>query len=227
MYSPGPSQWAFDGDCRWLWLDSLFCLCPLVQDHTYDVGVPSDTLLPLPRLLLLQWANVGAAGSAHLLGRAYLAHGHQIPARQRMNRYFQFPPHPPHRTFISSWQLFTFSQFQFFFPLFFLLDRKLSRMSGATKRRPSQKTKVLIASWGKNLKTATCRMATQPSTTTTIRGTDWIVRGGDEADDGPSRAAFAWKPKNRSAGLWKWQHTETHTHIPIISFSDDLVVWRV
>ena len=120
MYSPGPSQWAFDGDCRWLWLDSLFCFCPLVQDHTYDVGVPSDTLLPLPRLLLLQWANVGAAGSAHLLGRAYLAHGHQIPARQRMNRYFQFPPHPPHRTFISSWQLFTFSQFQFFFsPLFF------------------------------------------------------------------------------------------------------------
>lgn len=88
VYSPGPSQWAFDGDCRWLWLDSLFCLCPLVQDHTYDVGVPPDPLPPIPRLLLLQRANVCAAGSAHLLGRAHLAHGHQIPARQRMNCRF-------------------------------------------------------------------------------------------------------------------------------------------
>lgn len=26
--SPGCSQWAFECDCRWLWLDSLFCLCP-------------------------------------------------------------------------------------------------------------------------------------------------------------------------------------------------------
>lgn len=26
VYSPGPSQWAFDGDCRWLWLDSVLPL---------------------------------------------------------------------------------------------------------------------------------------------------------------------------------------------------------
>lgn len=67
---------------------TLFCLCPLVQDHTYDVGVPPDPLPPIPRLLLLQRANVCAAGSAHLLGRAHLAHGRQIPARQRMNCRF-------------------------------------------------------------------------------------------------------------------------------------------
>lgn len=89
VYSPGPSQWAFDGDCRWLWLDSLFCLCPLVQDHTHDVGVPPDPLPPLLRLLLFQRANVCAADSAHLLGRAHLAHGRQIPARQRKNCHFQ------------------------------------------------------------------------------------------------------------------------------------------
>lgn len=88
VYCPGPPQWAFDCDCRWLWLDSLFCLCPLVQDHIHDMGVPPDPLPPLLRLLLLQWANVCAAGAARLLGRPHLAHGHQIPAGQCTNHHF-------------------------------------------------------------------------------------------------------------------------------------------
>lgn len=56
---------------------------PLIQDHIHDVRVPPVPLLNLLRLLLLQRADVHPASSAHLLGRAHLAHGHQIPSRQR------------------------------------------------------------------------------------------------------------------------------------------------
>lgn len=61
-----------------------------------------------------------------------------------------------------------------------LPDRTSLRMSGATRRRPSRmKMEVTIASGRKNVRMATCRMATPTSTTTTVKGTEWTVRAGD------------------------------------------------
>ena len=75
-------QWSVRSDCRLLSVNPLFCLWLLVQDHTYDVRVPADSLFPLFGLLLLQRADVCAADSAHFLGRAHRAHGCQILARK-------------------------------------------------------------------------------------------------------------------------------------------------
>ncbi len=138
VYSPGCPSMGFWWCCWGLWLDSLFCLCPLVQDHSYDVCLPSDPLPHLPRLLLLQRINVCAADSAHLLGWAHLAHGHQIPPRQRKNSHVYFTTC---NIFILNQQLHRFS-------VVVLPDRTSSRTSGAIKRRPSQKTKATISSRG-------------------------------------------------------------------------------
>lgn len=58
--------------------------------------------------------------------------------------------------------------------LFFLcLGRTSSKTNVVTKRRRSQMMKVKKS--GKNPKTATCRMATRPLTTTTGKGTDYTL----------------------------------------------------
>lgn len=67
-----------------LWLDSL----SFFQDHSHDVGVPPEPLPTLLWVLLLQWVDVCAAGSADLLGWAHLANGCQIPARQCIKHHF-------------------------------------------------------------------------------------------------------------------------------------------
>lgn len=56
-----------------------------------------------------------------------------------------------------------------------VVGRTSSRMSVATKRRRSRT--MTPKNWGKNPKTATCRMATPPSTTTTGSGSDWTRTG--------------------------------------------------
>lgn len=71
-------------------------LCPLLQDHTHNNGVPAEPLLDLLWLLLLQRADVHPAAAAHLLGRTHRAHGHQVPARQRRNQCLLSPPSPQH-----------------------------------------------------------------------------------------------------------------------------------
>lgn len=75
-------------ECRWdcvlpVWRERGWTLSFFSQDHLHNIGVPPDPLPTLLRVLLLQWVDVRAAGSADLLGCAHPANGCQIPARQR------------------------------------------------------------------------------------------------------------------------------------------------
>ncbi len=208
VYSPGPSQWAFDADCRWLWLDSLFCLCPLVQDHIYDVGVPSDPLPPLLRLLLLQRADVCAAGSAHLLGRAHLAHGHQIPARQRTNRHFFNFPHLPHNLNPAAVQIVCF-----FFTWQDIVEDERSDKEETESEDDGDDREQREKSKNGHVQNGHTPLNNNHSKT------DWLDLVWELemrlCDDGPSHVALTWKPKNGSVACWKEQqaaHTHTHTH---------------
>lgn len=108
--------------------------------------------------------------------------------------------------FLSPWNLYLenspCANCVFFF--FFSLGRTLSRMSVATKRRPSQMMKV--KTWGKNPKMATCRTATPPLTTTTRKGTDWTLISG--VMTGAMARPLTWPDVQRASR----QHTQISTY---------------
>lgn len=161
-----------------------------MQDHPHNNGVPTEPLLDLHWLLLLQRADVHPAGPAHLLGGAHRAHGHQVPARQRRGRWFYFsfclPPPQPTRALGS-------------------FCRTSWRMRGATgKRRSRTRTRALTAKRRKNPQTVTCVTDTLPSTTTTVKETEWTVRVWLEAFGGETVGLMQWAPRLESQRKWSW-----------------------
>lgn len=67
--------------------EKLQCALPsalcLLKDHLLHVGLPSDHLRTLLRLLLFQRPPDDAAVSSHLLGRPHHSHGSSLPHQQR------------------------------------------------------------------------------------------------------------------------------------------------
>lgn len=75
---------------------------------------------------------------------------------------------------------------------------------------------VIIASRVESLKMATCTTATLPSTTTTVKRTNWTVRGGDEAvlgvTLGPHMGLLPESQRMERVERGSRQHTQIHTH---------------
>lgn len=218
MYSPGPSQWAFDGDCRWLWLDSAFVLSSRIIHTTW---IYPRTIYP-PFLgfyffnglmFLLQALHIFWAGLILRMVIKFLPGNVWTAA-------FNFPSICP-TTLSPRTSNFAHLMVVLLFLFDILPDRTSSRTSGATRRRPRRmKMEVTIASGWKNVKTATCRTATLPSTTTTVKGTEWTVRAGDLAVWGVMTGPHMWpspESQRTKCGMLRGSagstHKYTHTFI--------------
>lgn len=68
------------------------------------------------------------------------------------------------------------------------------------------RTRALMANRRKNPQTVTCITDTLPSTTTTVKETEWTVRKWSEAFGGETAGLVQWAPRLESQRKWsRWR----------------------